>query len=128
MKPIPALVAFLLALAAGSALATGALAAPTYQDPPFFADAVKKGDLPAVADRLPADPMTAAFEWPDQTPGQYGGDLATLMSNVKDIKYLIIYGYAELVAYDSHYNLVPNVLKSFEVEGQKVFTFHLRKG
>ncbi|HKF64363.1 MAG TPA: ABC transporter substrate-binding protein [Dongiaceae bacterium] len=129
MKPILAPVALLLALIAGNALtATSALAAPTYQDPPFFADAVKKGDLPAVSDRLPADPMIAAFEWPDQTPGQYGGDLATLMSNVKDIKYLIIYGYAELVTYDSHYNLVPNVLKSFEVEGQKVFTFHLRKG
>ena len=123
MKPILALAALLLALATG-----GALAAPAYQDPPFFADAIKKGDLPPVADRLPANPMVASFEWPDQTPGQYGGDLATLMSNVKDIKYLIIYGYAELVAYDQHYNLVPNVLKSFEVEGQKIFTLHLRKG
>ena len=129
MKPIPALAALLLALATGGALtASNALAAPTFQEPPFLADAVKKGDLPPVAERLPADPMVAEFQWPDQTPGQYGGDLATLMSNVKDIKYLIIYGYAELVAYDSHYNLVPNVLKSFEVEGQKVFTFHLRKG
>ena len=46
MKPILALVALLFAT--GSALA-----APAYQEPPFFADAVKKGDLPPIGERLP---------------------------------------------------------------------------
>jgi peptide/nickel transport system substrate-binding protein len=121
MKPVLALVALLLA--SGSALA-----APTYQEPPFLADSVKKGDLPPVGERLPQAPAVAEMQWPGQTPGQYGGDLTTLMSSVKDIKYLVTYGYAELVAYDSHYRLVPNVLESFDVDGEKVFTFHLRKG
>lgn len=121
MKPFLALIAFLLA--AGSAVA-----APTYQEPPFFADAVKSGDLPPIGERLPAKPAVAQFEWPGQAPGQYGGELTTLMSNVKDIKYMVVYGYAELVTYDSHYKLVPNVLESFDVQDGRIFTFHLRKG
>jgi len=121
MKPILALVALLLA--AGSALA-----APAYQEPPFFADAVKKGDLPPVGERLPENPAVAEFQWPGQTPGQYGGELTTLFSTAKDIKYMVTYGYAELVAYDSHYRLVPNLLESFDVQDGRIFTFHLRKG
>jgi ABC-type dipeptide transport system, periplasmic component len=60
--------------------------------------------------------------------GQYGGELTTLFSTAKDIKYMVTYGYAELVAYDSHYRLVPNLLESFDVQEGRIFTFHLRKG
>ena len=52
MKSILALVALLLAT--GSAFA-----APAYQEPPFFADAVKKGDLPPIGERLPENPAVA---------------------------------------------------------------------
>jgi peptide/nickel transport system substrate-binding protein len=121
----------LLALAALVLLLGGGLAAaevPVYQEPPFFGAQVKKGELPPVAERLPADPMVAGFEWPGQAPGQYGGDLGMLMSSAKDTRYLVTYGYVQLVAYDAKYNLVPNVLESFDVEGGRIFTFHLRKG
>src|SRR5262245_26198782 len=121
MKSLLALMTLLVA-------ADGALAAPSYQEPPFLADAVKKGDLPAIGDRLPEHPAVAEFQWPGQTPGQYGGEMTTLFSSAKDIKYMVTYGYAELVVYDSHYRLVPNVLESFDVDQGRLFPLHLRKG
>src|SRR5215475_3331288 len=101
---------------------------PVYQEEPFLESQVKKGKLPPIAERLPADPMVATFGWPGQGPGQYGGELNMLMSSVKDTRYLTTYGYAQLVAFDSKYNLIPNILESFDIEGGKVFTLHLRPG
>ena len=121
MKLILALIVLLLA--AGSALA-----APAYQEQPFFAELVKKGKLPPVSGRLPENPAVADFQWPGQTPGQYGGELTMLISSAKDIKYMVTYGYTELIAYDAQYRLVPNLLESFDVEDGRIFTFHLRKG
>ncbi len=120
----PLLCLLLLLLAAGGALA----APPVYQEVPFFEKLVKKGKLPPVGERLPESPAVAAFQWPGQSPGQYGGTLTMLMSSVRDTKYLVTYGYAQLVAYDAQYRLVPNLLESFEVKDGRIFTFHLRKG
>ena len=124
MRRVFALAILLLAL--GTGLAQAAL--PVYQEPPLLEKQVKKGKLPPVAQRLPADPMVASFDWPGQVPGQYGGELGMLMSSVKDTRYLVTYGYTQLLTYDAHYNLVPNVLESVDVEEGRSFTFHLRKG
>ena len=78
MRRAFALAVLLLALGAGLAQA----ALPVYQEPPFFEKQVKKGELQPVAERLPADPMVAAFDWPGQVPGQYGGELTMMMSSV----------------------------------------------
>ena len=51
-----------------------------------------------------------------------------LMSSAKDTRYLVTYGYAQLVVYDAQYKLVPDILESFDVEDGRIFTFHLRKG
>ncbi|HEY8016930.1 MAG TPA: ABC transporter substrate-binding protein [Dongiaceae bacterium] len=101
---------------------------PVYQEVPFFESQVKDGSLPAIAQRLPAAPGVAGFEWPGQVPGNYGGELTMLMSSAKDTRYLVTYGYAQLVVYDAQYKLVPNILESFDVEEGRIFTFHLRPG
>jgi len=122
MKVFPALLFFLFAT--GSAWAES----PAYQEPPFLTDMIKSGEIPPIDQRLPEHPAVAAFEWPGQAPGKYGGELTMLLSSAKDIRYLVTYGYAQLVAYDSHYHLVPNVLESFDVQEGRIFTLHLRKG
>ena len=41
---------------------------------------------------------------------------------------MVVYGYARLVGYDAKLELVPDILRTFEVEDGRIFTFHLRKG
>ena len=101
---------------------------PAYPEVPYFEDDVAKGDLPPVDQRLPEHPAIAQFQWPGQVPGKYSKELDMLMSSAKDTRYIVQYSYARLVAYDSHYNLVPDILESFDVEEGRIFTFHLRKG
>jgi len=125
MKALLALM--LVAFSTGSALAQ-TTTAPTYEEVPFFADDVAKGDLPPVAQRLPDNPSVAQFQWQGQVPGKYSKELDILMSSAKDTRYMVFYGYARLVGYDAHYNLVPDILESFDVQEGRIFTFHLRKG
>jgi peptide/nickel transport system substrate-binding protein len=60
--------------------------------------------------------------------GRPGGELRMLVGRARDTRLLHVYGNARLVAYDLDLKLVPDILKAFEVEGGRVFTFHLRKG
>jgi peptide/nickel transport system substrate-binding protein len=89
---------------------------------------VAAGTLPPIAERLPADPAVAAMPYEGQTVGRYGGELHTLMASAKDTRLMTVYGYARLVVYDEHLEIVPDLLESFEVEGERIFTFHLRPG
>lgn len=41
---------------------------------------------------------------------------------------MVVYGYARLVGFDSNYELVPDLLASFENEADRKFTLRLRKG
>ncbi|HEV2302573.1 MAG TPA: ABC transporter substrate-binding protein [Stellaceae bacterium] len=114
-----------LAFAALGALL--ALAAPSragFKETPYLAAAVKKGKLPAVADRLPKDPAVAR----PGTIGKPGGTLHMLMATPKDTKMMVVYGYARLVAYTPSLALVPDILQSFEVKDDRIFTLHLREG
>jgi peptide/nickel transport system substrate-binding protein len=114
---------FLASLALG-AVALGATAslaaAQEYQEPPFF----DGRGLPPVAERLPSVPSVAE---PGE-PGQYGGELIMLMGSAKDVRQIVVFGYARLVAYTPEFELVPDILESFEVEEDRIFTFHLRPG
>jgi peptide/nickel transport system substrate-binding protein len=104
-------------------------AMPTkFIDPPVLAEQVSKGELPPVEQRLPKVPAVAAMPWPGQTIGKQGGKMAILMASPKDTRMMVVYGYARLVAYDENYKLQPDILESFEVEGDRIFTFHLRPG
>jgi ABC-type transport system substrate-binding protein len=64
----------------------------------------------------------------DKTPGRHGGELRMLMGKPKDVRMMIIYGYARLIAYDDKLNLYPDLLADVTVKDRRVFTFHLRKG
>jgi peptide/nickel transport system substrate-binding protein len=60
--------------------------------------------------------------------GEQGGSLRMLVSNTRDTRLLVVYGYARLMAYDTELNLVPDILEDIEVEGGRVFTMRLRDG
>ena len=97
-------------------------------EPPALAERVASGELPPLEQRLPTTPLMVNFTKPYQSPGKYGGELVLLMGRNKDVRLMVVYGYARLVGYDLNYELVPDVLESFEVEEDKRFTLHLRKG
>jgi peptide/nickel transport system substrate-binding protein len=95
---------------------------------PMLEELVANGQLPPLEQRLPTRPKTIEFTRRYQSPGKYGGDLVLLMGRSKDVRLMVVYGYARLVGYDLKYELVPDVLEKFEVEEDRRFTFHLRKG
>ena len=88
---------------------------------------VQSGELPPVAQRVPADVHVVQFG-PDQSPGEQGGQLRLLMGKQKDIRQMVIYGYARLVGYTEELKLKADLLKSIDVVDGRVFTLHLRKG
>ncbi len=106
------------------ALTTGAAVAEGFSDTPALAERVKSGGLPPVAERLPEQPRVVGGD----TIGQYGGDLRISMARAKDTRMMTVYGYARLVGFDQSYNLVSDILESFEVEDARIFTLRLRKG
>ncbi|MBM3572173.1 MAG: ABC transporter substrate-binding protein, partial [Alphaproteobacteria bacterium] len=97
-------------------------------EPPMLAQQVAAGRLPPIAQRLPQSPAVAALDQPDQTPGTHGGSIRMLMGAARDMRFLVVYGYARLVGYDRNFELVPDIFERFEVEQGRIFTFHLRPG
>jgi len=102
--------------------------AAAYTEAPMLAKEVAAGDLPPVDQRLPDPPREITFDRPGMTVGRYGGTLKMLMGRPKDTRMMVVYGYARLVGYDTEWNLVPDILESIDVEEERVFTLHLRKG
>ena len=111
--------------AAGSPPGSDALA---YLEPPGLAERVRGGELPPVASRLPRRPLVTRLEAIGREPGRHGGRLRMLMSRGKDVRLMVVYGYARLVGYDEKLALVPDILDRVEVEGEREFTLHLRPG
>lgn len=113
-------------------VALGATAAPAQRphllETPSLAALVDAGKLPPVSERVPEDPLVTTFDTPGATAGKHGGDLHMLMGRDQDVRMLVVYGYARLVGYDQHFNIVPDILKSVDDDHDRVFTFHLRKG
>ena len=95
---------------------------------PYFAEKVASGALPPVDQRLPAEPSLVTFNDGSGEAGQPGGDLTMLMARAKDVRILFAYSYARLVAYNPDLNLESDILKSVDVEDNRVFTLHLRPG
>ena len=105
-----------------------ALPVAAYIDSPALAKKVSDGSLPPVDERLPETPRVLALDLPGQEVGQYGGLLKMLMGRPKDIRMMVVYGYARLVGYDANWNLVPDILEKVDIEEGRSFTLHLRKG
>ncbi len=110
--------ALILALAA-----TGSVAAQS-GEPPLLAALVKSGGLPPMMQRLPEQPRVVEVD----SIGRHGGDLRISMARSKDTRMMTVYGYARLVGYDRSYNLVSDILQSFDIEDARIFTLYLRKG
>ena len=113
-------------LAAGAAVP----AAPAFgfTGSTFLKDAIVAGDMPEVAERLPLEPRVIRMTDLGGVPGRHGGELRILIGSQRDIRLAPIFGYSRMVGYDRELNLVPDILKNFEVEDQRVFTFRLREG
>ena len=135
MKTLPisrlpgiALNLILILFAARAGLAIAPAGAMQYAEPPFFAKKVAAGELPPVAMRVPAEPRIMDMKKLGREPGEYGGRLRMLMGKHKDIRMMTVYGYARLIGYNEKFELVADILKSFDVQEGRIFTFHLRKG
>jgi peptide/nickel transport system substrate-binding protein len=114
-----ALLLALLLLPAGHAIA---------EEPPSLAADVAAHKLPPLAQRLPRAPLVVAVDRAGWTTGRYGGELRMLMAKDRDIRMMVVYGYARLVGYDEHLQLAPDILQSLDNVGNRVFTLHLRPG
>ena len=97
-------------------------------EPPGLADRVRAGELPPIAERLPLRPLVTRLEELGREPGRHGGRLRLLVSRARDVRLMVVYGYARLVGYDEHLDLVPDLLERVDVEDERVFTLHLRPG
>jgi peptide/nickel transport system substrate-binding protein len=117
-------------LAATLILLFGCLAvhAEARVETPFFAAAVAAGKMPPVDKRLPDDPRVIDLEAMNRKPGQPGGTWRMLMGDQRDLRMMTVYSYARLVVFDEQLHFVPDILKSVEIQDDKIFTFHLRAG
>jgi len=106
------------------ALACSLLALPAgaqeLQETPFFKGGGK--NLPPVAERVPSTPLVV------EAAGQPGGEVVTLVPRARDIRYISTFSYTRLVGYDRHLQLQPDLLETFDNQGDMVFTFTLRAG
>ena len=97
-------------------------------EPPALAELVSSGKLPPVDKRVPQKPLVVPLGENGTSLGRHGGTLNTLAGRSRDTRLFTIYGYARLVGYDRHLNIVPDILEALEVQEGRSFTMHLRKG
>jgi peptide/nickel transport system substrate-binding protein len=107
-------------------IARPVMAAGAGRDP--LQDAVDKGELPPLSERLPKVPRVINVAALGGEPGQHGGSVRTVIGSQKDIRLGTLFGYSRLVGYDRDLNFVPDILESFDVEEERIFTLRLREG
>jgi len=105
-------------------LMAGAVAA---EEIPYFKSAILDGSLPEMKDRLPENPLVVPL-MSGQQLGQYGGSMRSLVGKSADVKLMFVFGYARLVGYTAELEIAPDIVKSFDVVENRIFTFNLRKG
>ena len=105
-----------------------ALPAATVQESEFWSGEVSRAELPVAVDRVPSEPLIVDLEAKGRTFGTQGGTLRTMITRSKDIRQMVVYGYARLVGYDADYEIQPDLLREIEVIDDRKFTLHLRRG
>ncbi len=115
-------------IAAALALFASPAAAFTPIETPSLVERVQSGDLPPIETRAPREPLIVDLASRNRSTGKPGGTLHTLIAKSKNIRYLVVWGYARLVGYDENYALQPDILKNVAVEEGRIFTFTLREG
>ncbi len=106
----------------------GAVARAGFAETEFFAARVASGEMPEMADRLPRNPRVVNLAAMGREPGKSGGTIRTLIGGQRDVRHMPVNGYARLVGYDMRFALQPDVLAAYEVEEDRIYTFHLRDG
>ncbi|APE45508.1 peptide ABC transporter substrate-binding protein [Sulfitobacter alexandrii] len=101
---------------------------PALQESSFWQMEIDRGDLPPVAERIPETPLVVDLPAKGRSFGHQGGTLRTMVSRAKDVRQMVIYGYARLVGYDTSYELYPDILRDVEVVDDRKYTLHLRPG
>ena len=91
---------------------------------PFFIERIETGKLPSVGERLPIEPSVVEME----TTGRHGGQLRLLMGRAKDVRLLVVYGYARLAKYKPDLTIQADILKNISVREGREFTLKLRRG
>ncbi len=105
-----------------------ALALPAGAEAPVLQPEVAAGRLPPMAERLPSEALVVDPAARGRVAGRQGGTLRMIFGRARDIRLMVVYGYARLVGYDADYRLQPDILRAVEVEDGRVFTLHLRAG
>ena len=98
------------------------------QESAFWKAEVDSGHLPPVAERVPQEPLIVDLAAKGREFGKPGGTLRTMVTRSKDIRQMVVYGYARLVGFDHNYEITPDLLASFENEDNRKFTLRLREG
>ncbi|MEX0316495.1 MAG: ABC transporter substrate-binding protein [Ruegeria sp.] len=101
---------------------------PPLQESAFWKSEVEMGDLPPVEERIPDDPVIVDLAAKGREFGHQGGTLRTMVTRSKDIRQMVVYGYSRLIGYNEKYELVPDILASYENADNRTFTLHLREG
>ena len=115
-------------LALFAVLAAPALAQTPLQETTFWAQEVAAGNLPPIGERLPDAPLVVDLEAKGRSFGTQGGTLRTLVTRSKDVRQMVVYGYARLVGYGPDYELYPDILRDVEVIEDRKYILHLRPG
>lgn len=108
-------------------LIAGPAGAAQYIDSPFLEAEVAAGRLAPVPERLPDNPLVMAMDGGREI-GRHGGTMNILMGRSKDVRMMVVYGYARLVKYNPDYEIVPDILEKIDVEDGRIFTLYLRPG
>ena len=109
-------------------LPTPGMTGPSFVESGFWRAEVEAGNLPPISERLPHTPLVVDLATKGRQFGQQGGTLNTMVTRSKDIRQMVVYGYARLVGYTQDYQLQPDILLDYENEGNKRFTLRLRPG
>ncbi|MFW6271263.1 MAG: ABC transporter substrate-binding protein, partial [Bacillota bacterium] len=97
-----------------------------YEEAPILKEMVNGGELPAVEERLPEEPLEIE---PWHEVGKYGGTWrrVTTYEDIADMR-LAMYGFS-LLKYDDNLDVVPGLAKDWEVNEVKTeWTIYLRSG
>ena len=110
------------------ALLASPLCAQTPIESTFWAMEVEQGNLPPIEKRLPEEPLVVDLEAKDRKFGKQGGTLRTLVSRTKDVRQMVVYGYARLAGYAPDYTIHADILRDIEIIDNRKFIMHLRPG
>lgn len=104
------------------------LARMAFAESDYLKPKVEAGELPPVAERLPKTPRIVNNAALGGAPGVQGGSARMLIGGQRDVRLMPINSYSRLVGYDRDLKLQADILESFTVEEERIFTFRLREG